>query len=399
MRKKSPVTIISTVITLAAVAALGLSSCTSVEEDLPAPGEQTALTDPVMTDNVTQTIQTETETEPPTTTIVYAADGSVYEQDAKGSMVNADPEEYSIQRQDEPETYDTENVDIISETAVPDSDDDPEDPAVPAGGDMEEASGEITGITLTFYSVKLEVGETVMPIVTMFPEDAEDKSEIWVSDNTDVAEVDGKGNITAISPGECVVTVRSAASPEVSASVNVTVKTPVTEPTYIDGIIIANKTYALPRDYDPGVNPEAQSAFDEMQQAAADEGLNIYISSGYRSYDYQSGLYDRYVQKSGKAEADRYSARPGHSEHQTGLAFDLNTIDWDFEDTDEFDWVYEHCVEYGFIIRYPKGKEDITGYMYEPWHLRYLGKDTARKVYDSGLTLEEYLGITSVYDE
>ena len=160
-----------------------------------------------------------------------------------------------------------------------------------------------------------------------------------------------------------------------------------------------NKTYALPSDYNPGVDPDAQAAFDKMQAAAAAEGLNIYISSGFRSYDYQSGLYDRYVQRSGKAEADRYSARPGHSEHQTGLAFDLNSIDMTFADTDECAWVNEHCAEYGFIIRYPKGSESITGYMYEPWHLRYLGTENAKKVYDSGLTLEEYLGIDSKYAE
>ena len=106
-----------------------------------------------------------------------------------------------------------------------------------------------------------------------------------------------------------------------------------------------------------------------------------------------------YVKRSGKAEADRYSARPGHSEHQTGLAFDLNSIDMTFADTDECAWVNKHCAEYGFIIRYPKGSESITGYMYEPWHLRYLGTETAKKVYDSGLTLEEYLGIDSKYAE
>ena len=169
--------------------------------------------------------------------------------------------------------------------------------------------------------------------------------------------------------------------------------------TYVDGILIANKTYALPSDYNPGVDSEAKEAFDRMQADAADEGLNIYISSGFRSYAYQEMLYERYVEKSGKAEADRYSARPGHSEHQTGLAFDLNTIDISFADTQEYVWVKEHCAEYGFIIRYPENKESITGYMYEPWHLRYLGKETAQKVADSGLTLEEYLGIDSVYKE
>ncbi len=136
--------------------------------------------------------------------------------------------------------------------------------------------------------------------------------------------------------------------------------------TYFDGILIVNKTYPLPADYAPGVDDEAQKAFDKMQADAADLGLNIYISSGFRSYDYQAGLYQRYVDRDGKAAADRYSARPGHSEHQTGLAFDLNTITDEFKDTDEGKWVAANCYKYGFIIRYPADKEDVTGYMYEP---------------------------------
>lgn len=257
-------------------------------------------------------------------------------------------------------------------------------------------------ITLSMYEIQLTVGEKKMPIVTMLPEDCTDKSEIWESDDTTVARVDGYGNITGISEGSCTVTVTAAANKSVSALVKVTVTTPSQthgEPTYIDGILIANKTYALPEDYNPGVQPEAEAAFKEMQSAAWNEGLNIWIASGFRSYEYQSGLYQRYVNRSGKEEADRYSARPGHSEHQTGLAFDLNSIDDSFADTAEGKWVAEHCHEYGFIIRYPKGKENITGYIYEPWHIRYLGKETAEKVHNSGLTLEEYLGITSVYAE
>ena len=250
----------------------------------------------------------------------------------------------------------------------------------------------------------LEEGKSSMPIVTMYPETAPDKSEIWTSSDEKVATVNGMGNITAVSEGICTVKVQSAVCPEVYAEVKVTVTAApaaqsVTGLTYIDGILVVNKTYALPSDYNPGVDPDAQAAFDKMQAAAAKEGLNIYISSGFRSYDYQSGLYDRYVQRSGKAEADRYSARPGHSEHQTGLAFDLNSIDMTFADTDECAWVNKHCAEYGFIIRYPQGSESITGYMYEPWHLRYLGTENAKKVYDSGLTLEEYLGIDSKYAE
>lgn len=173
----------------------------------------------------------------------------------------------------------------------------------------------------------------------------------------------------------------------------------ITELTYIDGILIANKTYALPSNYDPGTDSTALAAFDEMQKAAYADGCNIYISSGYRSYARQVEIYNRYVAKDGQEYADTYSSRPGFSEHQTGLTFDLNSIDISFADTPEGKWVAENCHKYGFIVRYPKDKEDITGYTYEPWHIRYLGVEKATAVYESGLCLEEYLGITSSYED
>ena len=121
------------------------------------------------------------------------------------------------------------------------------------------------------------------------------------------------------------------------------------------------------------------------------------MSSAFRSYDYQNTLYNNYVSWYGKEQADTFSARAGYSEHQTGLAIDVNTIDDSFAYTPEAVWLAQHAHEYGFIIRYPKGKESITGYQYEPWHIRYLGIETATAVYNSGLTLEEYLGIDSYY--
>lgn len=172
----------------------------------------------------------------------------------------------------------------------------------------------------------------------------------------------------------------------------------VSAPTYIGGILVVNKSYPLPRSYDPGgLTGECESAFYEMQAAAEKEGLNLYIASGFRSYDLQASLYQRYCNEDGQAAADTYSARPGHSEHQSGLAIDLNSISSDFAYTAEGKWVAEHCWEYGFILRYPADKVSITGYMYEPWHIRYLGKSTAAAVYQSGQCLEEYLGIDSVY--
>ena len=126
-----------------------------------------------------------------------------------------------------------------------------------------------------------------------------------------------------------------------------------------------------------------------MDADATALGLNLYISSGYRSYYTQDKIYNNYVAKDGKQKADTYSARAGHSEHQTGLAFDLNSVSSSFGYTDEGKWIKDNCYLYGFIIRYPEGKESITGYMYEPWHLRYVG-DVASNIYESNLCLEEY---------
>ncbi|WP_295156414.1 M15 family metallopeptidase [uncultured Ruminococcus sp.] len=170
--------------------------------------------------------------------------------------------------------------------------------------------------------------------------------------------------------------------------------------TYIDGVLIVNKTYGLPQNYGTGLDPTAQQAFYEMQSAAANDGIWLSIVSGYRSYWYQDQLYWNYVYtRGGQAEVDRFSARAGHSEHQTGLAMDLNNASRWFAGTPEAQWIEEHCADYGFIIRYPDGKEDITGFMYEPWHVRYVGKELARTLTDQGLTLEEYFGIDSVYYE
>lgn len=168
--------------------------------------------------------------------------------------------------------------------------------------------------------------------------------------------------------------------------------------TYVNGILIANKTYALPSTYAPGgLTAEFNKAFAKMQAAAKADGRSLSICSGYRSYSYQSQLYNNYVARDGKAKADTYSARPGHSEHQTGLAADINYASDYFNTTPEAKWLAENCWKYGFIIRYPKGKDDITGYKYEAWHVRYLGEEDAKLVYDSGLTLEEYLCIDSKY--
>jgi len=181
--------------------------------------------------------------------------------------------------------------------------------------------------------------------------------------------------------------------------------------TYVDGIMIVNKTYSLPKSFRAPnsegyefcttcLTEETLNAFNEMQADASALGLNLYISSGFRSYTYQENLYNNYVAQDGIEEADTYSARPGHSEHQTGLAFDLNTIDNSFADTEEGKWVKDNCQKYGLILRYPKGKENMTGYQYESWHLRYVGKELAEKLYNNGewITLEENFNLTSTYE-
>ncbi len=167
----------------------------------------------------------------------------------------------------------------------------------------------------------------------------------------------------------------------------------------IDGVIIANKTYSLPSTYGNGLTSTTSSAFKKMQTAAKNDGLSIYISSGFRSYQTQVAVYNSWVQKDGKSVADTYSARPGYSEHQTGLAMDLNTINQSFANTKEYKWLQENAYKYGFIMRYPKNKQNITGYIYEPWHYRYVGESLAKTLYNNGnwITIEEHFGIDSKY--
>ena len=171
-------------------------------------------------------------------------------------------------------------------------------------------------------------------------------------------------------------------------------------------LVLVNKFYYLSGDYEPddlvslsgqyngGVNnkmrKEAAQAFMRMVDAAILDNIIIKNSSAYRSYDYQVKLYDNYVKRDGKDAADIYSARAGFSEHQTGLCADINEIDSSFEGTEESKWLINNAYKYGFILRFPKGKEDITGYKYEPWHYRYVGQEAAKVIYENDLTLEEY---------
>ena len=160
-----------------------------------------------------------------------------------------------------------------------------------------------------------------------------------------------------------------------------------------DEIVIANKHYPLSKDYNPGENPTAKAELLKLIAAMQEAGFPISDHySGFRSYETQTQLYQDYVNKDGKAEADRYSARPGYSEHQTGLAFDLIGTDGDLVTEEKAaQWLLDHATDYGFVVRYLKGKEKETGYMAEEWHLRYVGKE-AKDIAASGLSLEEYYG-------
>ncbi|MBG9211140.1 MULTISPECIES: M15 family metallopeptidase [Mammaliicoccus] len=166
--------------------------------------------------------------------------------------------------------------------------------------------------------------------------------------------------------------------------------------TYVDGHVFVNKKVGLPHDYAPGENSTARNQLNKLIQDGTNEGLDLVFRSGYRSYENQKQLYNDYVARDGEEAANQYSAKPGQSEHQTGLAFDVgsNSATDDFRksfgNTNEGKWIKTHAHQYGFIIRYPLGKERITGYQYEPWHLRYVGKELAEKIYKQDTTLEEY---------
>lgn len=189
----------------------------------------------------------------------------------------------------------------------------------------------------------------------------------------------------------------------------------LTEPT--SQWVIVNKKNAIPTTFVPKltvpdvrlrlssveeqmkINTQTAPAIKEMFSAAAKDGVTLVFGSGYRSASKQSEFYNSYKAKDGQAAADTYSARPGHSEHQTGFAVDITStsgtchlqICW--EDTPEGKWVAQNAYEYGFVLRYQNGKEAITGYQYEPWHFRYVGKELALEINKTNQTLEEFFGL------
>lgn len=195
---------------------------------------------------------------------------------------------------------------------------------------------------------------------------------------------------------------------------NVSNNSYITEPNSI--LVLVNKKYRLSPDYvppdltQPEINftfsedlpkkfmrKEAAEALTRLFEQASSEGITLLGVSGYRSYQTQKEIFENKARLQGEAQANRTSARPGQSEHQTGLAMDITSpsvynLSTSFGSTPEGKWVAQNAADFGFIVRYQRGKEDITGYIYEPWHLRYVGIGAARYIYQNGITLEEYLG-------
>lgn len=179
--------------------------------------------------------------------------------------------------------------------------------------------------------------------------------------------------------------------------------------------VLVNKQFSLPENFEPTdlvypavrftfnekiekrmMRKEAAAALESMFAAAEQDGIYLAGVSAYRSHATQTALFNRYVKRDGEEKAKTYSAVPGHSEHETGLAIDVSASNGKcaaedcFADTKEAKWLAKHVYEYGFIIRYPEGRDDLTGYKYEPWHLRYVGDEIARDIQERNITLEEY---------
>lgn len=181
-----------------------------------------------------------------------------------------------------------------------------------------------------------------------------------------------------------------------SLKIPVTIANPQTEmPFYFEDILVVNKKHPLPSDYNPLENEDAARAVKQLIADMQKQGYDISSNySGYRSYAYQAQLYNQYTATYGQAAADTFSARPGFSEHQSGLAFDLlNQQGQLVEAPSESDYIANNAHKYGFIVRYLPGKEASTGYQAEPWHLRYVG-EKATEIYESKLSLEEFLHVT-----
>ncbi len=174
-----------------------------------------------------------------------------------------------------------------------------------------------------------------------------------------------------------------------------------------DNLMLVNKYHYL-KDYHPedivniknwysyagnSIKQEVNQKYIEMWNAAKEDGITLIVNSSYRTNEYQTGLYENRKEQQGQANADKYAARPGHSEHESGLALDIFSPGYgtaNFETSDAYTWLINNSYKYGFILRYPKDKEHLTGYGYESWHYRYVGVEVAEDIHQKGLTFDEY---------
>ncbi len=258
-----------------------------------------------------------------------------------------------------------------------------------------EIKREITIVDTTKPELKLTKGN-----ISIYQNETFKDPGYEVTDNYDEntkVEVTGKVDTKKVGEYKLTYTATDSSNNVTTAERKVTVKKKEVKTTsgltYINGILLVNKKYSVPSTYNPGINSTAQGALTKLQNAANKAGHKMPLVSGFRSYSRQKTIYNNYVAIDGVAKADTYSARPGHSEHQTGLAFDVGAIDDNYGNTAAGKWLANNAHKYGFIIRYPKGKTHITGYKYEPWHIRYIGTNHATTIYNKQITLEEYLNV------
>lgn len=287
-------------------------------------------------------------------------------------------------------------------------------------------------------SITLTVWQEKHLTVTVYPEDATDKGKIWSSSDPDIAVVDSSGKIRAVSSGRCTVTAASTSNPDISCEISVTVvasssssQSPASsssesssQATTFNGdfaswnqncdwsMMVINNNNPISDGYKPQlvsyqsiqIDQRVLPHLQEMMEAASADGAGLWLASGYRDIALQTKLYNRkvnqflnkgYSKQDALIEAATIVAKPGTSEHHTGLAVDFNNVSDDFRDTKGYRWLTEHAAEYGFIERYPTDKQSITNVIYEPWHFRYVGVENAKAIQDSGLCLEEYVSSLS----
>ncbi|MDD7403822.1 MAG: D-alanyl-D-alanine carboxypeptidase family protein [Butyribacter sp.] len=218
------------------------------------------------------------------------------------------------------------------------------------------------------------------------------------SENTDMAE----GEITPATETPAAQLIDVNTKPD-SYSVLVNREYPISKDYIPADLVVPNVPFSFYGIYEKSyVRQRAATALEDLFGAAKESGYTLKLVSAYRSYDRQKQIYNNNVSKRGVKKTDKVSAMPGTSEHQTGLAIDVScsavgcTIEESFGNTDEGKWLKKNCYKYGFIIRYPKNKTDITGYSYEPWHIRYVGKNLAKHLVKNKITLEEYYQLTTL---